>query len=55
MHLSIDSVAEAIKMEINVVEVESIDKLNRFHTMNDLHVPKLQTNLLSVSKFLLNM
>lgn len=46
-----DNMAEGIGMTSIVVGVETKDKMKRIWIKNVLHVPKLQANLLSVSKF----
>ena len=52
MHLGNDRMAEAIKMGFIVVRVEIKDMMNKICITDVLHMPKLQANLLSVSKFL---
>ena len=54
VRLDDDSMAEAIGMGSIIVGVEMRGKLNIFRIKNMFYVPKLQTNLLSVIKFLLN-
>lgn len=54
VHLGDDSVVEVIGMESNVVEAIMRNDINRFCIKSALHVSKLQTNLLFVSKLVLN-
>ena len=52
VHLDDDSMAKAIGMGSIIVRVKMRGKMTRIYIMNVLYVPKLQANLLSVSKFL---
>lgn len=54
MRMSDDSMTEAIRMGSFVIGVETRGKMTRICITNVLHVPKLQVNLLSASKFLSN-
>lgn len=54
VHLSDDSIVDVIKKNFINVEMMVKDKIKRNHIKDALYVPKLQTNLLSVNKFLLN-
>lgn len=54
MHLGDDRVSKTIGMGFIIVGIETRGKANIIHLMNVVHMPKLQANLLSVSKFLSN-
>ena len=55
VHLGNDRVAKTIGMWFIINVIETRGKANIFHLMDVLHMLKLQTNLLLVSKFLSNM
>lgn len=54
MHLEGDNVVEAIRMESIVVEVIVRGKINQIRIKDVLYMPKLQANLVSVSKLVSN-
>ena len=54
VRLGDDSVAKAIRIGSIVVGVKTRGIRNKVHIIDVLYVPKLQANLLSVSKLLLN-
>lgn len=55
VRLDNNSLAKAIEMGFIVVDVETRGKMTKICITGVLHVPKLQVNLLSVSKFSVEM